>query len=415
MYKKRQIGKIVWLFLILLSYVNADAEICKKGSTYFLTHFLKVKNPEKFNMQWAECELKLGNEDAAISAYERVLIYYPNNLEAVTALARLYSKNHMNFESEKLKQSLDNSRLTPQQRQVVSKLLDNEKTLISTRLSATLNYGYDDNLNFGIYVPQFGKKLNNIESSFNSFSFNGNHINELDEVGGFSLQGNWNFYVQNNKNAHYYDVLYGSVDAGVGYGTSTMLLYLPLVYRHMETLDTYLYEQYGIAPRLTLVLGKSLLMNVDLKYLRKRYIDNFRKDGDDTLSNLAVGLYQFYGKNYIYAQAKYNHFNADSITPVPFVNYNYFQFFAGASYELEGIAILDVNYQYGKGHYQDHINNISNIERSDDFNQINVSVQRELINKLTIITSYNYTNNNSNYQTASYSKQILTIGVQYNY
>lgn len=412
---KNKISKIALSFLVPLSLIRANETVCRDNTSYFQKHFVKAKDPENFNLKWAECEEKLGNEDEAISAYERVLIFNSNNLKAATALARLYQKNDMEYESNELKHTVDNSRLSPEQRQIVSTLLEGDKSLVSTRFSATLNFGYDNNLNFGLYEKEAGKEEGDISSAFHSFSFSGNYVNELDEAEGFSFQSNMNFYWQDNYSAHYYDTLYGSIDAGVGYSTSNILLYIPLVYGRMGYLDTDLYEQYGVAPRITASLGEGLLMDIELKYLKRKYIDDFHKDADDTLSNISIGFYQFYGENYIYAQAKYNSFDADSSTPAPFTDYDYFQLLAGASYEIEGFAIVGINYQYGHGSYNDTISPIDNREREDDFNQISFSLQKDLTKELKMLSNYTYADNNSNYKLGSYNKQTVTVGLQYNY
>ncbi|RLA76012.1 MAG: hypothetical protein DRG30_03785 [Epsilonproteobacteria bacterium] len=415
---KENMSKVAPLFLIPLSLLSANSIVCKEDASYFQKHFVETKDPERFNLQWAECEEKLGNKEGAMSAYERVLIYNPNNAKAAIALAKFYQKNHMNYESNELIDTVSNSRLTPQQRQIVSTLLDEEKSLVSTRFSATLNFGYDDNLNFGIYTKEVSRDEEEIDSVFHSFTFSGNYVNELDEVGGFSFQSNLNVYWQDNYSAHYYDTLYGSIDAGFGYGTSDISFYLPIVYRRMKYLDRDLYEQYGIAPRLTSSLGGGLLLNLELKYLERKYKDILYEAANDTLSNISVGLYQFYGENYIYAQAKYNSFDAESSTPIPFTDYDYFQLFVGASYAIEGFAIAGINYQYSHGTYSDEINSLENIgslEREDDLNQINLSFQRELTKELKILANYTYAKNESNYELASYNKQTVTIGLQYNY
>ncbi len=415
MVTKNWINKIALLVLLPFSLLNASETVCKENTDYFLKHFAKAKDPEKFNLQWAKCEDKLGNKDESMSAYERVLIENPNNLEALTALARMYGANHMDYESKELKHTVDNGRLTPEQRQIVSTLLEGEKNLVSTRFSATLNFGYDNNLNFGIYTQEAGKEKGELSSAFNAFNFSGNYVNELDEVGGFSFQSNVNFYWQNNYSAHYYDILYGSIDAGIGYSTSNTLLYIPLVYRRMKNLNTDLYEQYGIAPRLTTSFGDGLLMNIELTYLKRKYIDDIRKNADDTLSNVSTGLYKFYGENYIYAQAKYNSFKADNAVPALFTEYNYLQLFAGASYEIEEFFIVNINYQYGNGRYSDYIDLTDNIKREDDFSQIGISFQRDITTELEMLAGYTYADNDSNYEPLSYHKQTVTVGLKYNY
>jgi len=409
---KKRMGKILLLACVSFSLSGADDMVCKENRTYFLTHFAKAKDPEKFNLQWAKCEKQLGNEEGAMSAYERVLMSNPSNMEATMALAKYYQKNHMSYESKALRHTVDNSRLTPKQRQIVGSLLKDENSLVSTRLSAALDFGYDDNLNLGIYPNQ--NKRGKIESAFHAFSFSGNYVNELEAVGGFSFQSNANFYWQNNYSAHYYDTLYGSVDAGVGYSFSNIQIYLPVVYRRIHYLDMDLYEQYGIAPRLTASMGEGLLLNFELKYLQRNHKASLYKDADDTLTNIAMGAYQFYGDNYIYAQVKYNRFDADKAKPARFTEYDYFQLFAGGSYEIADIAIAGINYQYGYGDYSDMVP-LMDGKREDEMHQISFSLQRGLSENMKVVLNYVYTDNESNYDIASYHKQTITIGLHYDY
>jgi hypothetical protein len=408
----KKMNKIAMLAFVPFTLAMANNVECKKDTSYFLKNFAKSQNPESFNLQWAKCEEKLGNKDEAMSAYERVLLVNPDNVEAATKLAKYYKNNNMKYESNELKQTVDNSRLSPEQRQIVSSLLKDETDLVSTRISARVDFGYDDNLNFGIYAnpAQSGEE----KSAFHAFTFSSNYVNELDEAGGFSFQSNLNFYWQDNYSNHYYDTVYGSIDAGLGYSTSTMLLYIPFVYRRMGYLDTDLYEQYGVAPRLTVTLDEELLLNLEVSYLKRNHKDTLYVNADDTLTNASVGLYRFFGDNYIYAQVKYNHFNADSLTPTLFTEHDYFQLFAGASYEIENFAIAGINYQYGHGTYSDLMPN-TNIEREDDFNQVNLSLQRGFTDNLKVIANYTYSNNESNYNMAAYDKQTVTVGLQYDY
>jgi len=405
---KKEIGRIVLLACLSYSLSSAGEIECKENTEYFLAHFATTKNPEKFNLQWAKCEEKLGNEEGAMSAYERVLMANPNNSEALVALAKYYQENHMTYESKELRRTVDNSRLSPKQRQIVASMLKDEKSLVSTRLSLALDFGYDDNLNLGIYPNQNGS--GKIDSAFHALSFSGNYVNELEEVGGFSFQSNANLYWQENYHAHYYDTLYGAVDAGVGYSVSNLQFYLPFVYRRIHYLDMDLYEQYGIAPRLTASMGEGLLLNFELKYLQRNHKASLYKNADDTLTNIAMGAYQFYGDNYIYAQVKYNRFDADNATPALFTEYDYFQFFAGGSYEIADIAIAGINYQYGYGDYSDMVPFMDG-KREDELHQITLSLQRGLSENIKVVLNYVYADNESNYDVASYHKQTVTIGL----
>ena len=402
----------VTLFFVISSFAVADSMKCIDDANYYQNNFVYAKDPESFNLEWAICEEKLGHKDEAMSAYERVIIYNPNNLKAINALAKIYSKSHMQYEAEELKKSLDYSQLTPQERQIVSTLLDGYKESISTRYSVALNFGYDDNLNYGINKSADKKEINSI---FHSFAFSSNYVNELNDIGGLSFQGNINLYWQDNYSAHYYDILYGAIDFGIGYSIDNILIYLPIVYKKIYYLNQDLYSQYGIAPRLTQKLTKSILLNLDMQYIKQDYVDIKYQNAENNLLSSSISIYKFYAQNYIYGKLEYLSHNAISNTPTIFTEYKYFKFLTGVSYKIDNFAMVGINYQYGHANFDDFINITSNKKRSDNLNQINFLIEKRLNNNLKIIGNYIYSNNQSNDSSSSYQKQIITFGLQYNY
>ena len=415
MMTKQQTALSIILIFISTQLLHANENSCQNDSGYFQNYFSQANDPEAFNLSWAKCEAKLGNVEMAMSAYERVLIYNSENVEAIVALAKIYQTFNMNQEAQALLRSVENNRLTPQQRQIVSSLLLEEENMISTRLSAALNFGYDSNLNYNIYTDGTYGSVDSESSAFHALDLKANFVHDLDIKGGFSLQSNVQFYWQDNYSAHYYDILYGAVDAGIGYDTSSLFLYIPLVYKRTHYLDRDLYQQYGVAPRLTTALASELLLTFGMKYFMREYLHSADEGMDDTRINASVGFNKFFGNDFIYLQLDYDNYRADSSNVVRFTNRDLVHLFTGASYEIRDYVIIGVDYQYTYGTYNDTIALNENTERQDDFNQFQISLRKELMPQWEILADYTYVHNSSNYDLAAYHKQIMTLGLQFNY
>jgi len=409
-------GKIaVWLWMALLTSVTqADVSQCRGSDDYFWRNYAHAKDPESFNLRWAECELQLGDTDAAIAAYERVLYYNDENEEAMEALIRLYKENGMDYEIGRVLNASDNRRLTPSQRQIVSSLLgEGQTSLLSTRISAAVTAGYDDNVNHSLTQIQNGIPLiqGKKGTAFHTLDLRFNLVHELEEIGGFSFQTNANFFWKDNYSAHFYDIVDGAFDMGIGYSAERYSFYLPFVYERMHYLDTDLYEEYGIRPRFTYLLRDDTLLNIGAKYLKHHYVDGISSNADRTLMGANVGLYRFFGDDYIYADIDYTDSDADSSNPLALTDYQYWMLTIGGSYEFSWNIIAKLDYRYGYGSYD----NPPAAKRKDHFNQIHLGLEKEILPRLSVTADYIYGDNDCNFDTQSYSRQIVSVGIKYTY
>ncbi len=394
--------------LIAGGLVNATESTCVDDS-YYRKNFAKAKDPEKFNLEWAACEEKLGNIDEAISAYERVLIYNGNNREARRGLGRLYA--------DKDKRG-DNSRLTPRQRQSISSVSGESGEMVTTRYSAELKFGYDDNINHSIVtrnLPFATIARKTKGSAFHSLDLKAGYVNELEEPGGFNFQANADIYWQENYSAHYFDTLAGSFDMGPGYSWGNLSIYVPLVYNRIHYLDTDLYHEYGIAPNITYALRSDLLLNGGIKYLKHNYLESLNKGGNSSILGGYAGIYKFFGEDYIYTRVAYTRSHADKAVPLPLTDYFYWQFFVGGSYELNWGVIARLDYQHGYGEYKDIPAGATYPKRKDNFNQIHLSFEKYIASNMKIVAEYTYSDSDCNFPMQAYEKSVVSVGFKYTY
>jgi len=412
-------GKKSFVFACLAIFSSTlfgEIDRCNGNDSYFWQHYAQAKDPETFNLRWAECEMKLGKTDAAIAAYERVLYYNDENEEALQALIGLYKKSGMYYEIGDMLNAADNRRLAPSQRQIVSSLMgEGQNDLLSMKFSADLKTGYDNNVNRSLFSARNGPVTvpKKIDSFFHLTDVRMNLVHELEEIGGFSFQANAEFFWKDNYNAHFYDIATGSFDAGIGYSAQRYSIYLPLVYEKTHYLNTNLYEEFGIKPRFTYLIGDDLLLNLGGKYLRHHYTDGISSDGDRTIRGANIGLYKFFGDDYIYSDIEYTDADARSSNPLPASDYTYWTFRIGGSYEIYRGIISKLDYRYGHGKYDNFP--ITFQKRKDIFNEIHIGLEKEIMPRLAVTADYLYSDNDSNNNIQSYSKQIVSVGIKYTY
>jgi hypothetical protein len=208
----------------------------------------------------------------------------------------------------------------------------------------------------------------------------------------------------------------GQFDVGLGYDTSTFSVYVPVVYNRMGYLDRDLYGQYGVAPRVTMSIGEELLLNLGVKYLKREYIRESDKNSNDTLSSASVGLYKFFGDDFLYGQFDYGKNETDATTPAPFSGYDFVNIFVGGSHELKQYKItLGANYLYSKRKYDDAIATGVTTQREDEYHQVQLSFKRKIDTHWTLMVDATYLDNTSNYALIDYDKTIMSFGFQYTY
>jgi len=407
--------KIFLIVTIAISLLNAEGR-CQKSANYYEENFASASNPEAFNLAWARCEKSLGNDEASVSAYERVLLYNPNNIEAIFALVPLYQKIGMDREIKTLFGDIDETKLTPSQKKELSSLKGEQSIGIVTKFSASIDYGYDTNLNYNVFTQNSILPIaSRQESSFYALHLKGGASYSFENDSSYSLQSNLELYKKDNKEGSYFDLSYAKLDMGVGYNTQTLSIYLPIVYSRVNYLDRDLYQQLGVAPKVTMQIDSELLLNLGLQYTKREYINTTDKGADDTLIDASIGLYRFFGDSFIYAQFDYGTNKADSSTPSTFTEYDFFHIFAGINYKLEEYnSNWGVNYQYSRRDYSDNIVATTD-KRLDEFQQINIYLKRALSSNWDLKLEYSYLNNSSNYALIDYDKQISSISLEYRY
>ncbi|MEA2073824.1 MAG: hypothetical protein U9O86_09590 [Campylobacterota bacterium] len=390
-------------------YLNAIQEA--KSSTE------EYSNP-KLHLLWAKSAESLGDTNEAMAAYERVAMLDANSADSRVALLKIYQESSREALAQEMSSELENFQLTPQQRTSLGLLKGKEINTLKAR--ATLALGHDSNINVSAKASDldayYGLSGYEGEKSTLFARVNGSvsYVNELQEKGGWYVQGDLNAYYQNNFDASYFNMFVGTLEAGVGYAGDGYTLYMPIGYDRVNYLESDLLGQIRVAPRANISLSEDFILNVNAKYATREYQDVKYKGMSDSTIASGAGLYYIFDKSFAYLNLKYEDFRQDNRGSIRFIDKTMTTLSIGVNYSVQDLFVARFDYRYRAGQYEDNIFTDSE-RRADSYNQVELKLSRYIAKNYELFISDRYVKNDSNYIPAQYSKNIFMFGVSANY
>jgi hypothetical protein len=368
-------------------------------------------NP-KLHLLWAKSAEALGEDEMAMSAYERVLMLDPDDTEVRVHLVKFYASTDRDELADEMLKSTENYQLTPAQRTSIKTLYgDDPKRL---KASASIEMGYDSNINVSpgdLDLPHLGEE---IDTMFTQFKGSLSYTHELDEKGGWYLRSDADIFYQNNADASYYNLFAVSANIGLGYSNDLYDAFLPISYGHIHYLDRDLLESVSVDPRINFAFSKSFIGNINARYTQRSYLEEADRNRDDSVTGIGLGLYWLFEKNFAYISTNYDNYSAKYSDSLRFTNKETTRVAMGINYNVEEWFIARFDYRYRYAKYDDSIEG-SGDKRSDDYHQTEYKVSRMLTDTMEASLLYRYSKNNSNYELAEYDKDIVMLGIKYNF
>ncbi len=366
----------------------------------------------KLHLLWAKSAEALGKDEMAMSAYERVLMLDPDNVEVRVYMASFYANTNRDELADEMSKSTENYQLTPEQRMSLETLEKDD--LEDFKGSASIAMGYDSNINVSpgdLDLPQFGEAIG---ARFTQFRANISYTHDLDEKGGWYLRSDADIFYQTNAGESYYNLFAGSANIGLGYRNDLYDALLPVSYGRVNYLDRDLLESVSAAPRINVALSKSLIGNINARYTQRNYLHEADKNRDDTITGIGLGLYWLFEKNFAYMSTNYDDYVAKYSESLRFTDKETTRITMGINYNIEEWFIARLDYRYRHEKYDDFIES-SQYKRNDDYHQTEFKVSKMLDDTMELSLLYRYIKNNSNYDLAEYTKYITMLGLQYNF
>jgi len=418
------------LFFLLSCSILLFADLKYAGQLYKQNNYSRAlqelksstneySNP-KLHLLWAKSAKALGKNIEAMSAYERVLIYQPHNMEAKKALARLYTKLQKPKLAIQIIQQLKEENVEFKEFKLLN--IKNKILNYSLRGSLTLGVGQDSNIN--VHGEQdeldvfYGTTThtNKISSRFYRATANIEYINQFTDnlYVKARMNGYYNIYSQTNL----YNVFLNTYRAGVGYYEKGKYnFFLPITYSKLNYLREDLLDIYSIYPQFDFFINDEIIVSVKSK-LQKRAFNEENKARDDKSISLGAGLYYRFNKNLLYVDLDYERYTASNDTPDDFVNKKTFTLLSGIKYNFTPTIKGSLSYKVRFGDYEDTLGTIltpSTETRSDTFHQLSLRVVKQLPNNLEIFAENEYSKNNTNYIPAKYEKNTFMLGMGFKF
>lgn len=389
------------------NYAGAIAKAKQSTSAY--------GNP-RLHLIWAKSAQALGRNLEAMSAYERVLIFQPNNIEAKKALARLYTKlNKPKLAIQIVKQLKEENVDFKEFRllNIKNKILD-----YSLTGSVTMGVGYDTNINVHGDSDELDTfygtttHTNKISSRFYRATANIEYLNQFGE--NFYIKGRFNGYYNIYSETNLYNVFLNTYRAGIGYYEKGKYnFFLPVTYATLNYLREDLLEIYSIYPQIDYFLSDDLIVSVKSK-LQKREFNDANRARDDESISLGAGLYYRFNKNLAFVDVDYEKFTARDDTPDDFVNKKTLTILTGIRYNITPAMKASLSYKVRFGDYEDTLGTILNPStetRNDTFHQLTLKVSYQMRSNLELFVENEYSNNDTNYIPAKYDKNVFMVGL----
>ena len=365
----------------------------------------------RLHVLWGKSAEALGNDEEAISAYERVLIITPDNASIRFKLATLYAQSNRSYLIKQLSNGSEDYQLTVEEKDPIVALMKKDDTLLS--VSASVAVGYDSNINVSPADLELPNTEEEISSKFIRFQAALNYTYKLEDIENTYLQSGIALSSQNNE-AGYFDLLIGVANAGIGYRSDSFSIYLPLKYSRLHYLNRDLMESIGVNPDFNYVFNSSLIGNLNAKYAERSYIQESDALMDDSVLGVGTGLYWLFDDNLAYVKASYSDYSATHKKESYFISKEAIEISTGITYYLNDDIFLDSSYRYRDTSYDDTMF-FSNQKRNDEYHQIDLKLSSLITEDIEGSLSYSYASNSSNYLQSEYSKNIVMCNLKYIY
>ncbi len=351
------------------------------------------------HLVWGASAQKLGKLNEAMSAYERVLLLDPSNMQAQKALDAIYTKT---------------------KRYKLLKDKDPSHPLKNWNNTISLGFGFDDNLDATpdseTLQEYFGNTAdtNKTSSPFARLTGALSYTDDFNEDGGWSIKYLLKAYAQNNFQNNFYNLTTFSFETGLGYNDLNYNFYLPISYHRVNYLNKDLLSQYRVNPKLLIPVGTSNILDMNLIYSQNKYIDPKDTNKNDTTYAVELGNYFLSGKDYFSIHMKYEHHSAINLLPSKYIGANFWTLKLGTKYLLSPKWLTQVNYRFRYGQYDDLVGT-SITTRDDNFHQLDTKLSYQWLESSHLFIADTYTENKSNYPAAVYQKNILLLGMDFSF
>jgi len=348
------------------------------------------------------CAEKSGHDTIAIAALERILFLRPDDVDAMLRLGKIYQRLGLLQQQTLLTDSLVSYQLTPEQRTTLATLVAKEEPSLS-KISArvTLGAGYDSDLNI---LPT----RDVVASSYLRFAASASLVHELESPGGWFINAALQYQHQSNEAEQLYNMDFVDSRVGIGYRLDTMTVSLPLYYRRLRYLDSDLLHEYGVAPKVDMMLSKSMIVTVEAQLAKRDFLlESYRPKDFDLYGGSLSGVW-LSGPDFLFVKGAFKNIRQSNDLPDLFTAKETYSLIAGGYYRLNSALGTRMNYRYRDSDFTDYA-------RRDRNHALLLALEWTVSTHWRLVGTFKNIVNLSDFDAAYYRKQVSELALQYDY
>src|SRR5690554_2131395 len=384
-----------------------------------------------FDLPFGQSALMTGEGTRALMAFERCLTISPKmgdcRLGLAQAQMRLGETQSAKEELTYIQQSAPPEAVANIVEQYLGELSGQKRRSSQLKLWAELGLGYDNNINAApsssriilpgsSIFPGFSYNTSNDESMFADarlgLSYSAPVNDNWDLLMGGRLQGTYNFDADDNS---YFDEI---TQANAHFGTQATygkqrIGLLAQLQNYRLSGNSYR-DLYGLTGQYSYRFTPNTQVSTFLQYSRLDYEADLMDT--DTVTAGASMAYSLMQNRMVVHGGLYLGFEdtVESLAPKD-MNNIYFGLRMGATWFWSQRLQTGLNLMAEQRQYDDGFWMFPALERKDTLFQANIDATYQLTRKLSFSTEYSYVNNDSNMPIRDYDRQIVRLGVHYDF
>jgi len=378
---------------------------------------------KEVNFYLARSAFELGNLEIALSAYERVLLYHPQENRIRLEYARTLFLLGLADEAKKEFQLVLDSNPPKIVAEKIGKyLVALEPKRIRNSFGGSLSFGIHHATNVNnasthsiLNIPSLGLNVaqnQNLESdSSHVEQLSMLHAYDFGEPNGYMWQNRLSVYAQHYLDFSQNNLLFTSFQSGVANYTQKYNYFLPLVYEKVWYGSEDYLDTYAFAPSLGYALSELAMLSVRARYGKKRFTTYEQRDA--SVLGLWTGLSSALDEGMIFAEMGYANETKENEgrTDVDFNAYN-----LNLQYLHRFTDDLSYNVNYGFRFQQFNDEDTLFLSKRRDQNHIfGVGFNEQLTHAFSLNGTYNYILNVSNHDPFDYTKSQFMLNVNMNF
>lgn len=350
------------------------------------------------NLDYGKCATYRGDIDIAMAAYDRAEILDEEDADVHKHLGDLYA--HIgNIE-------IANSEYDKADRfgkDIVERALDSAYSSNTFSVLARFSGGYDSNVD---YNPEL-TAVSGLSDSFTKEYLRLTHTYDDDAFSSFYYKSQLHVYNKNYSDLSGLDFFQAEVYSGPAWASKDLDFWLPVSYTNMLTDYESYAELFSINPQFRQKFENEVLLKVEAEYSHQKYLQ--WDEGDKDIYSANLSLSRWFGKNYLRIFYRYLQVEKDlSDSPRIFIDKQFNEAEINYTLALTKSIELGVSYLYNKTIYGD-------FEREDLLQMFSAYISYNITKNVGLVVNYDHYDNETNYTTFDYKKEVLSAGVYFYY